>query len=467
MVFSLKYRFDMTKDLTVGKPFPVLWKFCLPLFLSVIFQQLYNLADSFVAGKFISADALAAVGNSYEITMIFIAISIGCNIGSSVVIALLFGSKEYNRLRTAVYTTFIAGLSICALLMIFGLIFTTPLLDLINTPDAIIDASKLYLDIYIWGLPFMFTYNIASGIFSSLGDSKTTFIFLATSSTANIILDIVFVVSFRMGIAGVAWATFICQGISALLSVAVVIKRMRSLPIEAHEEKKLFSFSLLSHISKIAVPSILQQSFVSVGNIIVQSVINGFGTSVIAGYSAAIKLCTMVTSAYMTLGNGVSNYTAQNLGAGKYDRISEGYKAGLLITLLISIPITIIYFFFPNLLLYIFLEESATGALKTGREILKILSPFFYVVSIKIISDSVLRGTEHMKRFMTTTFLDLLLRVSLAIILAKTALGSTGIWLSWPIGWIIGTLISVIFAVGILKGYKKNNTENLERQALN
>lgn len=452
----------MTKDLTVGKPFSVLWKFCLPLFLSVIFQQLYNLADSVVAGKFINADALAAVGNSYEITMIFIAISVGCNIGSSVVIALFFGSKEYNRLRTAVYTTFIAGLGICAILMAAGLIFTMPLLHRINTPDRILEASKLYLDIYIWGLPFMFTYNIASGIFSSLGDSKTTFIFLATSSTCNIILDIVFVVCFHMGIAGVAWATFICQGVSALLSLFVVIKRMRSLPIEAHEEKKLFSFPILTHISAIAIPSILQQSFVSVGNIVVQSVINSFGTSVIAGYSAAIKLCTMVTSAYMTLGNGLSNYTAQNLGAKKLHRIRDGYKASLLITLIISIPIILIYFFMPNILLLLFLEEGETDAMKTGVEILRILSPFFYIVSIKIISDSVLRGTEHMKRFMTTTFLDLLLRVSLAILLSKTAFGSTGIWLSWPIGWIIGTLISVLFTESILKGYKKAETETDE-----
>lgn len=218
----------MNKDLTIGKPSTVLWKFCLPLFGSIIFQQLYNIADSLIAGKFIGENALAAVGNSYEITLIFIAFAFGCNIGSSVIISKLFGAKNFNEMKTATYTAIISSGVLCMLLMLFGLIFTTDLLNLINTPDNIFADSKLYLDIYILGLPFMFLYNVSTGIFSALGDSKTPFIFLACSSTANIGVDILFVTAFKMGVAGVAWATFICQGISCILALAVVLLRLKT-----------------------------------------------------------------------------------------------------------------------------------------------------------------------------------------------------------------------------------------------
>ena len=176
----------MNKDLTVGKPSTVLWKFCLPLFGSIIFQQLYNIADSWVAGKFISQNALAAVGNSYEITLIFIAFAFGCNIGCSVIVSQLFGAKEYGKMKTAVSTAMIASGGVCLCLMLVGLLGCDGLLELINTPEEVFADSKLYLDIYVWGLPFVFFYNIATGIFSALGDSKTPFGFLAVSSLSNI-----------------------------------------------------------------------------------------------------------------------------------------------------------------------------------------------------------------------------------------------------------------------------------------
>ena len=190
----------MNKDLTVGKSSTVLWKFCLPLFGSILFQQLYNIADSFVAGKFIGENALAAVGNSYEVTLIFIAFAFGCNIGCSVIVSQLFGMKQYGDLKTAVYTTLIAGGVLCALLIAAGTAFCSNLLAWIHTPDNVFADSKLYLDIYILGLPFVFYYNIATGIFSALGDSKTPFLFLACSSLTNIAVDILFVTAFSMEI---------------------------------------------------------------------------------------------------------------------------------------------------------------------------------------------------------------------------------------------------------------------------
>ena len=206
----------MNKDLTVGKPSQVLWQFCLPMFGSIIFQQLYNIADSLVAGKFIGENALAAVGNSYEITLIFIAFAFGCNIGCSVIVSRYFGAKEYREMKTSVYTSLIGSAVLCAVLMGIGLFGCDALLELINTPEEILADSSLYLDIYVLGLPFMFFYNIATGIFSALGDSKTPFYFLAVSSLSNIGVDILFVAGFKMGVAGVAWATFLAQGVSAV-----------------------------------------------------------------------------------------------------------------------------------------------------------------------------------------------------------------------------------------------------------
>lgn len=432
----------MNKDLTVGKPENVLWKFCMPLFGSIIFQQLYNIADSFVAGKFIGENALAAVGNSYFITMIFIAFAFGCNIGCSVIVSNLFGAKNYKNMKTAVYTAMISSAVLCAVLMLLGILSSKVLLELINTPQEIFSDSKLYLDIYIWGLPFLFFYNIATGIFSALGDSKTPFIFLAISSTSNILVDILFVAGFHMGVAGVAWATFLCQGISCILAVITVLKRLSRIPTEG--KIPLFSRGLCKQISVIAIPSILQQSFISVGNILIQGVINGFGSGVIAGYSAAVKLNNLVITSFTTIGNGMSNYTAQNLGAGILSRIKEGFKAGVKMVWILCVPIILLYVLGSDLLIRIFMDQPSQEAMLSGGLFLRIVSPFYFVVSVKLVADGILRGAGLMKQFMIATFTDLILRVLLAFLFSAWW-GYLGIWCSWPIGWSIATVLSVVY----------------------
>ena len=432
----------MNKDLTIGKPSTVLWKFCLPLFGSIIFQQLYNIADSLVAGKFIGENALAAVGNSYEITLIFIAFAFGTNVGCSVIVGQLFGAKRFRELKTAVYTTLIAGGVLCAVLMAGGFLLSFELLYLINTPENVMADSKLYLDIYMLGLPFVFYYNIATGVFSALGDSRTPFLFLAASSTANIAVDILFVTAFQMGVAGVAWATFLCQGVSCILAVVVVFRRSKT--IGTAEKAPIFSWHLLKRIAVVAVPSILQQSFISVGNILIQGIINSFGSAVMAGYSASIKLNNLVISSFTTLGNGISNYTAQNLGAHKFDRIHAGQRAGLKLVWLLCIPIAVLYFFGGRMVVSIFMDSPGGEAMNVGIQFLKIVAPFYFVVSAKLVTDGVLRGSGMMRQFMIATFSDLILRVVLAKQLSGM-LGSVGIWLAWPIGWVVGTVLSLMF----------------------
>lgn len=433
----------MNRDLTVGKPQTVLWRFCLPLFGSIIFQQLYNIADSLVAGKFIGENALAAVGNSYEITLIFIAFAFGCNMGCSVIVSQMFGAKDYKGVKTTVTTACIFSAVLCGLLMLIGILGCAPLLQLIHTPQELLADSSLYLDIYVWGLPFVFFYNIATGIFSAMGDSRTPFYFLAVSSSANVAVDILFVKSFGMGISGVAWATFLCQGVSCILSVLAVWRRMKGIPVG--EKPPLFDWGILKKIVIVAVPSILQQSFVSVGNILIQSVINGFGASVIAGYSAAVKLNNLVITSFTTIGNGISNFSAQNLGAHKYERIQEGFRAGIKMVWCLCVPFCVLYIFGGKYLLLLFMDQGSSDAMMTGRQFLWILSPFYFVVSMKLVADGILRGISAMQQFMVTTFTDLILRVVLAFVFSAVMGSAMGIWCAWPVGWTVATGCSVAF----------------------
>lgn len=438
----------MTQDLTTGRPERVLLRFCLPMFGSIVFQQLYNIADSLVAGRFISENALSAVGNGYQITLIFLAFAFGINIGCSVVVSNYFGAKKYGDMKTTIYTTFCMATILCITIMTSGLCFCDDLLRIIKTPDTILADSDLYIRIYIWGFPFLLFYNVANGIFQALGDSKTPFIFLTISSVTNILVDIFFVCQLNLGIAGVAYATFLCQGISCILSMAVINNRLKH--IHADDKVKLFSIPIFLRIIVITVPSVIQQLFIALGNIIIQGVVNSFGEGVIAGYSTAVKLNNLVITSFTTIGNGMSNYTAQNLGAKKYDRVKAGFIAGVKIVWAISVPVIICYMIFSEELIKVFLDEPTAMAISTGVNYLRILAPFYLVISIKLVADGILRGGALMKTFMFTTFTDLILRVVLAIVLSEV-FGAVGIWLAWPIGWSVATVMSTVFVISYIK----------------
>lgn len=433
----------MVKDLTKGNVRPVLWSFTIPMFISVVFQQLYNIADSAIAGRFAGEDALAAVGASYPITMIFMAIAIGCNVGCAVVISSYFGAGDIRRMKTAISTTLIASTVLAVVLTIFGLLTSSYLMQMMNTPHNIFDAGDIYLKIYIGGMVFLFCYNVATGIFTALGDSKTPLYFLIGSSVGNVVLDYLFVAVFHFGVSGVGWATFLAQGIAGTLAVVTLLRRVAKLPT-GHGKVMLYSKSMLRRIAKIAVPSILQQSFVSVGNIFIQSLVNSFGSAVIAGYSAAVKLNTFTITSFSTLGNALSSFSAQNIGATKIDRVRKGFRAGTMLAWIIAVPFFVLFFFFGNEMLRIFMENPTGGAMKAGMEFLKIVSPFYFIISLKLLADGLLRGSSAMIGFMVSTFTDLILRVILAYVFAGI-FGSTGIWMSWPVGWSISAVISLLF----------------------
>lgn len=435
----------MITDLTQGNSRKMLWMFSLPMLLSVIFQQMYNIADSVIAGRFIGEDALAAVGASYPITMIFMAVAMGSNVGCAVVVSRFFGAKQYENVKTAICTIFFACIGVSIIMTILGLLLGDGMLALIQTPENVFVDAALYLKIYILGFLFLFLYNICTGIFTSLGDSRTPLLFLIGSSVTNIILDVVFVVCMKMGVAGVAWATFIAQGAASVLALITLLQRLKQLQTTEPYEK--FSATMLKQVALVAIPSVLQQSFVSVGNLFVQSLVNSFGSAVIAGYSAAIKLNVFAVTCLSTLSNGLSSFTAQNLGAGKHGRIQEGFKAGALLALIVCIPFVSFYFFFSQTAMGLFMDaEESIEAIQTGINFLHIVVPFYFIMSFKVMCDGLLRGTSSMIQFMTGTFCDLILRVILAYVFAKgMGFGATGIWMAWPIGWTLSAFVSYGF----------------------
>lgn len=434
----------MITDMTTGHPAKILWKFSLPLLFSVVFQQLYNIVDSIVAGRFIGEDALAAVGASYPITMIFMAVATGSNIGCSVIISQLFGGKEFKKMKTAVSTSLISILSLGVFLTVLGLAVSSPLMRLMHTPDNIFADAETYLGIYIGGLLFLFLYNICTGIFTALGDSKTPLYFLIFSSLLNIALDLIFVIVFKMGVAGVAWATFLAQGLSSVLASVTLSGRLKGIQTEGTHAR--FSGRMLGKICIVAIPSILQQSFISIGNLLIQSLVNGYGSAVIAGYSAAVKLNTFSITSFTTLANGLSSYTAQNIGGAKPERVKKGFRAGVAMALVVVLPFFLAYFTFSQSMLGIFLKSSSADAIKAGVSFLRIAAPFYFVISLKLMADGVLRGAGSMVPFMIATFVDLILRVVLSYVLSGPfGFGSDGIWMSWPIGWTIAAILSLAF----------------------
>ena len=436
----------MVKDLTQGKPLKVLLIFCIPLLISSIFQQLYNMVDSIIAGKVLGEAALAAVGASYPITMIFTAIALGCNLGCSVIISKLFGERNYTDMKSGVNTILISVAVLGVLLTGIGIGLGSPIMRLLKTPNDIMADSLVYLYIYIGGFLFVLMYNVATGIFSALGDSRTPLYFLVSSSLINIGLDLLFTMVIPMGVAGLAWATFITQGVAGVLCIVTLIFRLRK--IKGEGKPVWFSPLLLKQMLYVAIPSVLQQSFVSVGNLVIQSIINGYGSSVLAGYIAAVKLNTFVITTITTVAGGLSAFAAQNLGAGKIRRVLHGSGIALLMAMVFIIPF-----------LKLFLEESSALSVSTGTRFLIIVSPFYAVISVKLMLDSVLRGAQSMLSFMVATFADLLIRVIMCYIL-DPVLGVEGIWWSWPIGWVAATLISVgLFAPG--KWYKSLRAQHL------
>ncbi len=433
----------MEQDYLIKKPpFQALFLFALPIIIGNLFQQTYTMADSAIVGRFVSEQALAAVGASYSLTNIFICVAIGGGMGASVIVSQYFGAQKYDCMKTAIYTASLAFLGLSLLLGVFGLFCSREIMILLNTPADCLSMASEYLRIYFLGLPFLFMYNVFSSMFNALGKSKIPLGFLIFSSLFNIVLDYILVVAGHMGIAGVAWATLIAQGISAVLSMIVLLRILRKMTGETNVEASFFDGKELTSMTRIAIPSILQQSTVSIGMMLVQSVVNSFGSAALAGFSAAMRVESMCIVPMSGIGNAVSSYTAQNLGAGKTDRVVKGYHAAVRMVIFCAVVLCVILELFHQPIMTLFLgADSAVEAFTTGENYLTFMGWFFCLIGFKMSVDGLLRGSGDMVMFTIANLVNLSIRVIVAMTCAPR-FGIAMVWCAVPIGWAANFLIS-------------------------
>ena len=428
------------KEYLIHKP-PVsaLLIFALPMMLGNFFQQAYTMADSVIVGRFVGEDALAAVGASYSLTNVFISIAIGGGVGASVITSQTFGRRDYPRMKRSVSTALLAFLAISIALGGVGLLFSRQIMVLLNTPQNILADATTYLNIYFIGLPFLFMYNVLSSMFNALGKSRIPLYLLIFSSLLNIGLDIWMVGPLQMGVAGAAWATLIAQGISAVLSFSIFLRELKTYPGKL--EGRLFDLRELQNMGRVALPSILQQSTVSIGMMLVQSVVNSFGSQMLAGYSAAMRIESICIVPMSAMGNAISSYTAQNIGAGKEDRVKSGYRVSYGIIFAIAAAICLVVQLLARPLISLFLEAPSAAAFDTGIACVRFMGWFYVLIGLKMISDGVLRGAGDMTMFTVANLANLGLRVILAVTLAPR-FGIQFVWMAVPAGWLINYLIS-------------------------
>ena len=395
-----------------------------------------------VVGRFVSEHALAAVGASYSLTNVFISIAIGGGVGASVLTSRYFGSREYRKMKTSVTTAMLSFLVVSLILGGTGLFFGQEIMELLNTPENILEQATEYLNIYFLGLPFLFMYNILSAMFNALGRSKIPLYLLIFSSVFNIVLDVVFVREFHMGVAGVAWATLIAQGISAVVAFLLFVREMKQYQGEKGDTR--FDKEEFSRMIRIALPSILQQSTVSIGMMLVQSVVNSFGAEMLAGFSAAMRIESICIVPMAAMGNVMSSFTAQNLGAGKQERVVKGYHTGYGIVFGFGMILCVILEFFYQPLIGMFLGEEGTAlAMSTGTDYLRFIGWFFTFIGLKMITDGLLRGAGDMKMFTVANLVNLSIRVIMAVTLAPV-FGIAMVWYAVPVGWAANYVISFL-----------------------
>lgn len=416
--------------------------FALPMILGNLFQQFYNIMDSVVVGRFVSEEALAAVGASYSITNVFIAIAVGGGIGSSVVVSQFLGARQTGNVKTAISTMLINFLSISVVLGCFGLLFNNQILRLMHTPENVFHDAWVYLSIYFMGLPFLFMYNVQAAVFQALGDSRTPLYLLIFSSLLNIVLDLIFVTRFFLGVPGVAYATLIAQGISAAISFSILLQRLKALTLT--EPFHLYDWKMMFRMLHIAIPSIMQQSIVHIGMLMVQSVVNVFGSAIMAGFAAGTRIQSICIVPMLAMGNAMSTYTAQNMGAGNIDRVKKGYNRCYRIVGAFAIVLCIIMEIWGDFFIGSFLNaDSAKTAFQTGMDYVRFISYFYIFIGLKAATDGLLRGSGDMYVFTAANLVNLTIRVSVSVMLAPV-IGVQAVWYAIPLGWTANYMISFL-----------------------
>lgn len=427
----------MTKDMTTGNPAKLIIFFSIPLLIGNIFQQFYSMVDTIIVGRYVGVNALAAVGSTGSMFFLVNGFVVGITSGFAILVAQKFGAKDETGLKKAVGSAAILSIFVVILFTAISLLSADPLLKLMNTPDNIFNDASTYIKIIYGGIFATLSYNMLSSILRALGDSKTPLYFLVLSSVLNIVLDLVFIINFKIGVAGAAYATIISQGFSAVLCLFYMLKRYKILRLQKKDFKVSKDY-YVTHL-KIGIPMALQFSITAIGVMTVQGAINIFGSVVIASYTAASKVQQIIMQPAITLGVTMATFCGQNLGAGDFQRIKDGVKKGVEISIFISIAASLFIIFGGKYFIGLFIENPTDEILYYGQQVFNYCAYFFIPLGLIFIYRNALQGMGESFIPMMAGVYELVARAIVAFTLPKF-IGFTGICLADPCAWLAAAI---------------------------
>ncbi|MGN0325339.1 MAG: MATE family efflux transporter [Lachnospiraceae bacterium] len=430
----------MNNTLTEGPIIKNMLLFALPMMLGNFLQQIYNLADMFIVGQYIGPDALAAVGSAYTLMTFLTSLIIGLCMGSGALFSKWYGAGKTEEMKQDIKLSFwfIGGVTLMILLLVFP--GTDIILHLLSVPDDIYDLMRGYVEIIFCGIGFIFLYNFFAYLLRSIGDSKTPLWFLALSSVTNIVLDLYFVISLNWRIPGAAIATVVSQG---LAGIGITIYTICKKPDLLKTEQKV-KWERLQLIIRNDVFTGMQQSVMNFGILMIQGLVNSFGTVIMAAFAAAVKIDTLAYMPAQEFGNAYSLFVSQNYGAKKKERIRKGTRAAMLVSLVFCSLVSVLIWLIPEYLMRFFVEETETAIIREGVRYLRIEGSFYVGIGCLFLLYGYYRGIQKAEMSLVLTIISLGTRVILAYLLAPTALGVTAIWWAVPIGWLLADLVGIL-----------------------
>ena len=445
----------MNRDLTKGNITKTMLLFALPMIAGNILQQFYNIADTFIVGKFLGADALAAVGSSYALMIFLTSILLGLCMGSGALFSIRFGERNEEKLKSSIFVSFFLILAVTVVINIFSFVFIDKIINFMRIPANIFKITEDYLWIIFFGIGFTFLYNFFASLLRALGNSVVPLIFLAVSAITNIVLDLWFVIGLDLGVKGAGGATVIAQGISGV-GIAIYTYYKFSW-IFSGFSKKFFSKNILKEISQYSFLTCIQQSIMNLGILMVQGLVNSFGTVIMAAFTVAVKIDSFAYMPVQDFGNSFSTFIAQNYGAGESKRIKEGIKNAIKVSTLFCVFISGVVYIFAEKLMLIFVQPNEIEIIGEGIRYLRIEGVFYWGIGCLFLLYGFFRAIEKPGVSLILTIVSLGTRVVLSYSLAGIpVIGVKGIWWSIPIGWIL--------ADGVGFFYYLKNKRNLDRR---
>lgn len=425
----------MERDLTKGNPLKLLLYLAIPQVFGAVLQQMYNTVDALIVGNFVGEAALAGVGLSGPVTFLLNSLMLGLGAGVSVVVGQYFGAKKYKDMRESIGTALVSLVPATLIISVIAVFATDPLLRLINTPPEAFKHAGDYIKIYLAGSIFTLIYNLCSSVLRAVGDARSPLIFLAIAALTNVVLDLLFVVSFDMGTAGAAYATVASQALSGILCILYINKKIPLLSLTKDEYK--FVKGKFGLILKYGVPSAIQMSIISMGNMAVQNLLNTYGVQAVAGFTSGIRIDSFVIMPYMNVGAALANFTGQNMGAKEYDRVREGLKSAYkMLVVITAITVPVLWFFTPQLV-GMFLAKASEESLNIGVAMLRGLAPMYIFLGLLNNTSGLLRGSGDNMWSLYGSIVSMGTRIITSYLL-NPFLGIRSIWTGQALGWVLG-----------------------------